>query len=148
MGFHAHRDHHGQDDITQFLAGGITHHTPHRLHHIHLGIARGQEQYRIQSRDIHPFGETAHIAQYPAGMVWGRFLEPDQFGFLLAGIHAPVHMLGFANQTGLGLEFLLLLIGFHHRLEHAGDLFGTDLVNLALLGPFDDLAESHGATHG
>ena len=41
------RNDHGQDDVAQFLARGIAHDSPYRLHHIHLGfIADDQVKVR------------------------------------------------------------------------------------------------------
>ena len=55
--------------------------------------------------------------------------------------HAPVHMLRFAVEAGNLLEFFGFLIGIHHRLEHAGNLLGTDFVGFGSLLDFDHLAE-------
>ena len=156
---HPGRDHHWQDDVTALLALGLAHDPPHRLHYVYLRIARGQEQHCIQRRDIHPFGQTTHVGENPAGVVWRLGLQPVELFLFLAGIHAAVHMLGLAVQSnrdsilrhGAAVLRLLLafmfLIGFHHRLEHGGYVLGADLVVFRVLGWLDHLAEGHGAAH-
>ena len=42
---------------------------------------------------------------------------------------------------------LMLLVGFHHLLEHRGNVLGTDLMKLRVLGWLDHLAERHGTAH-
>ena len=51
------------DDVAKLFSGSGTHYTPHRLHHIDLGIPGRQKENGIQGRYVHPFGKTAHIRQ-------------------------------------------------------------------------------------
>ena len=87
-----------QDDVATLLARGVAHDPANRLHHVHLRVARGQEQHGIQRWHIHPFRQTAHVAQNAAGVVGCVGLEPSQLGFFFAGVHAAVHMVGFTGQ--------------------------------------------------
>ena len=41
----------GEDDVAAFFAGGGAHDATHGLHHVHLRVARGEEEHRI-----HAFG--------------------------------------------------------------------------------------------
>ena len=66
-------------------------------------------------------------------------------GFAVQGNRDRIHRRG-AGVLRL-LFALVFLIGFHHLLEHPGDVFGTDLVELGVLGWLDHLAERHGAAH-
>ena len=62
------RNHHGNDDVPVFLRlvgcriFKTAHHTSHTLHHVYLTIARRCEDYGVECRHIHPFGQASHIA--------------------------------------------------------------------------------------
>ena len=147
MRLHACRNDYRQHHVTALLARRIAHDPAHGLHNIHLRIARGQEQHRIQCRHVHAFGQAAHVAQHTAGVRRRGSLQPIQLGFFLAGIHAAIDVLGLAAQARAFLDVFRVLIGLNHGLEHAGDFLGADLVGLAALAGFDHLAERHGPPH-
>ena len=148
MRFHAGRNDHRQDDIAALLARGVAHDPADRLHHVHLRIARGQEQDGIQGWYVDTLGQAAHIAQDAAGVVVGIGLEPSELGLFLTGIHTAVYMVGFACQRRGRIVVLGCLVGLDHRLKHTGDVLGADLVCFRTLAHLDDLAEGHGALHG
>ena len=98
------------------------------MHYVHLGVARGEEQHGIQCRNVHALGQATDVAEDATGIGGRLILQPLEFGFLLAGIHAAVNVLGLANQARGFVDALGFLIGLDHRLEHAGDVDGADLV--------------------
>ncbi len=147
VGRHVGWDHHRQHDVAAFLTGGVAHHSAHRLHHVHLGVARGKEQYGIQGWHIHAFGQAAHVAEDAAGIGGRLFLQPGQLGFLLTGIHAAIDVFGLADQAGAFFDVFGCLVGLDHRLEHAGDIDGADLVLAASVVRRDDLTEGDGTLH-
>ncbi len=144
---HAGRDHHRQHHVATLLARCIAHHPAHRLHHVHLRITRGQKQHRIQRRHVHALGQAAHVGEDATGVIRCGSLEPVQLGFLLAGVHAAVHVLGLAGKPGRLFNVLSVLVGLHDLLEHAGDFLGADLRRLAALAGFDHLAERDRPLH-
>lgn len=139
---------HGQNHVTPFLARSIPHYATDRLHHIDLRVAGGQEQDSIQSRDIHSFGEATDIGQHPTGLVRGFLFQPGEFAFLFAGIHPAIDVFRFAGQACFWLDTVLLLIFFHHLLEHVGNLDGTDFVSASFVVRRDNLTERHSPFHG
>ena len=50
------RDSDGQDDVAVFLIGRQTHDPANRLHDVDNGVTGLQEQHRVQSGDVNPFG--------------------------------------------------------------------------------------------
>ena len=61
FGFHTCGDDDGQDDVTLLFTFGTAHNASNRLHDIDSGVARSEEQYGIQCRHVHTFGQAAHI---------------------------------------------------------------------------------------
>ncbi|MCY1559302.1 hypothetical protein D9M68_963260 [compost metagenome] len=84
------------------------------MHHIHLGVARGEEEHGIQRRHVHALRQATHVAEDAAGVDRGFFLEPVELGFLLAGIHTAIDVIGLADQARGFVDILGFLIGLHH----------------------------------
>ncbi len=106
VGSDARRDDDGQDDVASGLARGLPHHAADGLDHVHLGVARREEQHGVERGHVHALGEAAHVAQDPAGVVRRIRLKPVDLHLLLRRVHAAVDMLRLAakGQSLLGLR--------------------------------------------
>lgn len=90
-----------QDDVAHFLAFGAAHDASHGLHHVDLGLARMQEQDRVERRYVHTLRKAARIRQNAAGAILaGRGLQPGD-GFLASSVaESAVHMTQFTGEVG------------------------------------------------
>ncbi|MNM76648.1 hypothetical protein D3C76_661470 [compost metagenome] len=145
--FHPSGDNHWQHDIATLLARCVTHHATNGLNHINLGVTRSEEQYGVQCWHIHALRQAAHVAEDATGIGRRLSLQPPQLGFLLAGIHTAINVLGLAGQPRSLVDFLGFLISLHDRLEHVGNVDGTDLVLRALVIGRNNLAKRYSTLH-
>ena len=121
----------GDDDVAVFLLligvlAESAHHTPHRLHHLHLTVAWRKEDDGIESGHIHPLAQTAHIAQHSALVGVGSLrLQPCQLLVSGSSIHRAVDVLclDVHHMLRLLLGEVFLVVGAHLR-EVAGYLGG------------------------
>ncbi|MNJ45341.1 hypothetical protein D3C77_404300 [compost metagenome] len=99
VGLHAGRNDHGQHHIATLLTRCVAHYPANGLHHVHLGITRGEEENGVQRRYVHTFRQAAHVAEDAAGVGWRFFFEPVELGFLSTCVHAAIDVCGFADNA-------------------------------------------------
>ena len=61
-----------QNDITVAFSLGFAHYPTDRLHDVDDGFAGIEEDHRVQSRHVNPFGQTAGIGENAALILGGR----------------------------------------------------------------------------
>ncbi|CKM69207.1 Uncharacterised protein [Mycobacterium tuberculosis] len=126
---------HRQDDVPVVLAGRLAHHPTDRLHHVDDGIARIQEQHRVQRGHVDPFGEAAGVGQDAAFILGDHAFEPGQLFVADQRVERPVHVAHRTRQARAVVnQFAVCLNHFREQLGN-------------LLGRLDVLGERHRPTH-
>ena len=127
--FHARRNKNRQDNVAVFLALCLPHRPSHRLHDVHVALARIHEQDGVQRRHVDTLGQASRIRENAAST--RRFaLQPFDPGLAVQGVMLPVHMLRFATESPLLLAF---------RQQRNGLLNDAFPMFLQLSGRFDNV---------
>ena len=128
-------DDHGQDDVSELLAGRLAHDAADRLHDFDLALARVHEEDAVKRRHVDAFGEAAGVGE-DAGLVVGRLVQEGESIGAAGGVERAVDVAG-ADGRGIGIAGV---VGVPCR----------DVVNalLELLRGLDEIAERDRAAHG